>query len=120
MKSACCLYFLACLITLLNAQGTADGCVTCAVGNFFKTGLEDWILPAAGALQYLAPDSVPAPDATIPKKEPDEQWTNNIPGSLDQPDIETETITSGDEKCDPNGAGVCNPYCADRFTCLQP
>lgn len=120
MKSGCHLYFLACSITQLNAQGTADGCVTCAVGNLFKTGMEDWILPAAGSLQFLVPDSVPATDTTIPKKEPDKQWTDNIPGSVDQTDIEIETITSASEKCDPNGAGVCNPYWADRFTYLQP
>lgn len=61
MKWGCCLYFFARSIPLLNSQGTDDGCVTCAVGNFFKTGLEDWILPlAAVALQFLVPDSVPA------------------------------------------------------------
>lgn len=54
------------------------------------------------------------------KKEPDKKWTDNLPGSVDQPDIEIETITSASEKCDPDGAGVCNPYWADRFTYLQP
>lgn len=104
MKWGCCLYFLACSITLLIAQGTDDGCVTCALGNFFKTGLEDWVLPsAAGALQFLVPDSVPAPDTTK-LREPDKQWTNDIPGSVIQPDLGTET--SPDEKCDPNGRGV--------------
>lgn len=103
MKWSCYLYFLACLFTLSKAQGTDEGCITCAVGKFFETGLEDWILPtAAGALQFLVPDSSPAPDAF--PKEPDKQWTNNNPGTVNEPDIEILSID--DKKCDPNGAGV--------------
>lgn len=98
------LCFLACLINLLNAQGTAEGCVTCALADFFTTGLEEWILPAAGALQFFQPDS--APDTSIPKNEPDKQWTNNLPGSSDQSDIENESVASPDEKCNPNGPKV--------------
>lgn len=90
--------FLAFSITRLNAQGTAEGCVTCAFADFFKTGLEEWILPAAGTLQFLLPDPA-LPDPTTPKNEPDKQWTNNLPGISDQADIQLEVV----EKCDPNG-----------------
>lgn len=98
------LCFLASSITLINAQGTAEGCVTCAFADFFKTGLEEWIPPAVGTLQFLQPDS--APETNIPKNEPDKQWTNNLPGSSDQADIQLEIVGSPDEKCDPNGPDV--------------
>ncbi len=123
MKWVYYLYFLACSITLSKAQGTDEGCITCAVGKFFETGLEDWILPtAAGVLQFFvpdsSPDSSPAPDA-IPN-ETDNQGTNNNPGSVNQPDIEIQTIASpDDQKCDPNGAGVSViPRFAGRFNML--
>ena len=106
MKWVYYLHFLACPITLSKAQGTDEGCITCAVGKFFDTGLENWILPtAAGALQFFVPDSSPAPD-TIPN-ETDSQETKNNPGSVNEPDIEIQTIASPDDKkCDPNGAEV--------------
>ena len=104
MKWGCCLYLLACSITLLKAQGTADGCVTCAVGDFFKSTWEDWILPA--------------PETPIPKTDPDNHGTNNLPGRVNQPDIELQTIVSPDNECNPNGAGVSDPRGADRFNIL--
>lgn len=106
MKWVYYLYFFACSITLSKAQATDEGCITCAVGKFFETGLEDWILPtAAGPLHFFVPDSSPAPD-TIPN-ETDNQGTNNNPESVNEPDIEIQTIASPDDKkCDPNGAGV--------------
>lgn len=123
MKWVYYLYFLACSITLSKAQGTDEGCITCVVGKFFETGLEDWILPtAAGVLQFFvpdsSPDSSPAPDA-IPN-ETDNQGTNNNPGSVNQPDIEIQTIASpDDQKCDPNSAGVSViPRFAGRFNML--
>lgn len=98
--------FLACSITRLNAQGTAEGCVTCAFADFFKTGLEEWVLPALGTLQFLQPDPAPL-DPTIPKNEPDQQWTNNFPENFDQADIQLEIIVDvPGEKCDPNGPKV--------------
>lgn len=106
MNWSCYLSFLACSITLSKAQGTDEGCSTCAVGKLFEAELEDWILPvAAGSLQFLVPDSSPAPDA-IPK-EPDKQCTNNNSGLVNEPDIEIQTIvSSGDKKCDRNGDGA--------------
>lgn len=106
MKWSCYLYFLACPIISSKAQGTDEGCITCAIGKIFEAGFEDWILPsAAGVLQFLVPDSSPAPD-TIPK-EPDKQRTNNNPGIVNEPDIEIQTIVSPDDKkCDRNGDGV--------------
>lgn len=105
MERVCYIFFIACSITLLEAQGTADGCVTCAVGDFFKAGWEDWILPAAGKLQFLLPDSEPAPDTTFPKPEPGKQGTNNSPGNINQPAIE-EIVADPDRKCSSNGAAV--------------
>lgn len=93
--------FLACSITRLNAQGTAEGCVTCAIADFFKSGLEEWILPAAGTLQFLKPDPALL-DPTTQKNEPAKQWTNNLPGISDQTDIQLEVV----EKCDPNDPDV--------------
>lgn len=106
MKWSCYLYFLACSITLSRAQGIDEGCSTCAIGKLFEAGLQDWILPsAAGALQFLVPDSSPSPD-TIPE-EPDKQRMNNNPGMVIEPDIEKETIVSPiDKKCDHNDDGV--------------
>ena len=106
MKWGCCLSLVACSAILSEAQGTADDCITCAVSDFFKTGVEDWILPAAGTLQFLVPNPVPVPDTSIPKTDPGKQRTNDLPGSVDQPDIELENIASPIENCDPNGAGV--------------
>lgn len=106
--------FLACSITRLKAQGTVEGCVTCALSDFFKAGLEEWILPAASTLHFLLPDPTP-PDPTTPKNEPDKQWTNNIPGiSPDQADIQLEVV----EKCDPKGPDVSVFLAArtDKFT----
>ncbi|MCJ1348489.1 hypothetical protein MMC31_006721, partial [Peltigera leucophlebia] len=105
MKWGWCFYLIPCLSTLSEAQGKADRCVTCALGDFFNTGLEEWFLPAVGALQFLVPDSDPGPDTTIPERDPKNQGTNNLPGSVDQPDIEIESTDSHDKKCDPNGAG---------------
>lgn len=118
MKWGYCLYLLAGSITLLKAQGTADGCVTCAVGDFFKSTWEDWILPAAGTLQILVPELTPAPETPIPKTDPDNHGTNNLPGRVNQPDIELQTIVSPDNECNPNGAGVSDPRGADRFNIL--
>lgn len=106
MKWGCCLYTFAYLSTLSEAQGEADGCVTCALGDFFKSGLEEWILPAVGALQFLVPGSGQGPDTTIPETDPKKHGTNNLPGSVDQFDIEIESTASPDKKCDPNGAQV--------------
>lgn len=106
MKSGCFLYLLACLITVLKAQGTADGCITCLFGDLFKSSWEDWILPAAGILQFFVPDSTLAPETTIPKTDPGNQKTNDLPGMVNQPDIELQTIISPDKECNPNGAGV--------------
>ena len=107
MKWSCYLYILACSVTLSTAQGTDEGCSTCALGKFLESGFENWILPsAAGALQFLVPDSSPAPDA-IPE-EPEKQRMNDYPGIVKEPDIEREFIVSPDnsEKCDRNGDGV--------------
>lgn len=105
--------FLACSVTPLNAQGTAEGCVTCAIADFFKTGLDEWILPAAGTMQFLQPDPAPL-DPTTPKNEPAKQWINNLPGISDQTDIQLEVV----EKCDPNGSDVSVflPALTDKFT----
>lgn len=103
MKRGCYLFFIACSIALLEAQGTADGCVTCAVGDFLKAGWEDWILPAA---QFLLPDSEPARDTPFPKPEPEKQGTNNLPGNANEPAIELEIDADPDKKCNPNGDAV--------------
>lgn len=116
MKWGYCLYLLACSITLLKAQDTADGCVSCAFGDFLKSSWQDWILPAVDALQFLVPDSAPAPETTTPKEDPASQRTNDFPGRVDQPDIEIQNIVSSDKECNPNGTGVSDPRCADRFT----
>lgn len=104
MKWGCCLYIFAYLSTLSEAQDKADGCVTCALGDFIDSGLEQWVLPAVGALQFLVPGSDQGPDTTIPETDPEKQGTNDLPGSVDQSDIEIESIASPDKKCDPNGA----------------
>lgn len=106
MKWSCYLYFLACSVTLSKAQGTDEGCSMCALGKLFEAGFENWILPsAAGALQFLVPDSSPAPDAI--SETPDKQRMNHNPGIVNEPDIERETIVSTDDKkCDRNGDGV--------------
>lgn len=106
MKRVCYLFFIACSIALSEAQGAADGCVTCAVGDFLKAGWEGWILPAARTLQFLQPDSDPAPDTTFPKPEPEKQWTNNLPGKLNELAIELEIVGDPDKKCNPNGDAV--------------
>lgn len=46
------------------------------------------------------------PDTTIPETGPEKQGTSDLPGSVDQSDIEIESIASPDKKCDPNGAQV--------------
>lgn len=115
MNWVCCLYLLACSITLLKAQGTADGCVTCAVGDFLRSSWEDWILPAAGTLQFLLPDSTPAPETHIPNPDPDNRRINDLPGRVNQPDIELHTIVSPYKECNTNGDGVSDPRGADRF-----
>lgn len=116
MNWVCCLYLLACSITLLKAQGTADGCVTCAVGDFLKSSWENWILPAASTLQFLVPDSTLAPDTPIPETDRENQGINDLPGRVNQPDIKLQNIVSGDKECNPNGAGVSNLRGADQFT----
>lgn len=116
MKWGYCLYLLTCSITLLKAQDTADGCVSCAFTDFFKSSWQDWILPAADTLRFLVPDSTPAPETTIPKDDPDSQRTNDFPGRVDQPDIELQNIVSSDKECNPTGTGVSDPRGADRFT----
>lgn len=106
---------LACSITLLKAQGTADGCVTCAVGDFFKSSWDNWTLPAAGTLQFLLPKSTPAPDTPIPNTDSDNQRTNDLPGRVNQPDVELQIIVDPDKQCNSNDAGVSDPRGADRF-----
>ncbi|MCJ1342701.1 hypothetical protein MMC31_000889 [Peltigera leucophlebia] len=110
MKWGCCLYIFAYLSTLSEAQDKADGCVTCALGDFIDSGLEQWVLPAVGALQFLVPGSDQGPDTTIPETDPEKQGTNDLPGSVDQSDIEIESIASPDKKCDPNGAQLIGPF----------
>lgn len=112
MKWSCYLYILARSVTLSKAQGTDEGCSTCAVGKIFEAGFEDWILPTvADALQFLVPDPSPVPDA-IPE-EPDKQRMNNNPGIVNKPDIEREIIVSPDnsKKCDRYGDGVSSDPC---------
>lgn len=120
MKWGRCLYFLTCSVTISKAQGTDEGCITCAVGKLFETGLEEWILPTAASLQFKVPDPSSESDTSI-RKEPDKQWTNNNPGSVNEPDIEIDTILSpDDQKCDPNGAGVSDfPASLTDLLCSQ-
>lgn len=86
MNWGCCLSIIAYFSTLSEAQGSADGCVTCVLGDFFKSGWDEWILPAVGTLQFLVPDSDRGPDTTIPEAPPKKQGTIGLPGSFDQSD----------------------------------
>ena len=119
MRYLCYFYsFSASLLSLAQAQGSNDGCITCALGDFFKGGfdygLDNWILPAsAGAAKLFTPDPSSSPDVTEPAQgfvdpqaDPGKQRTNNLPGTTDQVDFELQVIGSPDAKCDPNGAGV--------------
>lgn len=99
MKRICYLFFLACSITLLEAQFTADDdCLTCAVGDFLKAG---W--------QFFMPELEPAPEMTFPKPEPEKQGTRNSLGNVNQPDIETDIVADPDKNCNSNGAAVSLP-----------
>lgn len=107
MNWVCRLYLVTCSISLLEAQGTNDGCITCAAADdLFKAGWENLVVPAENTLQFLVPGSAPVPDTTIPKPDPKDEGINNVPGIVDQPDIELQTTVEQGEECDPNGAGV--------------
>lgn len=119
MEYLCCFYLVfASLVSLAQAQGSNDGCITCPLGDLFKGGfeygLDNWILPAAaGATRLFAPDpslnpgvTNPAQGFVNPQVDPEKQRTNNLPGFTDQPDFELQVIGNPDAKCDPNGADV--------------
>lgn len=120
MKRVCYLLFIAYSIAMLEAQGTADSCVTCAVGDLLKAGWEDWILPAARTLQFLQPDSEPAPLTSFPKPEPEKQGTNNLPGKVNEPAIELEIVADPDKKCSSNGDAVSLIFFNERCIMLTP
>lgn len=120
MKPVCYIFFIACSIALSEALGAADGCLTCALGDFLKAGWEDWILPAARTLQFLQPDSEPAPDTTFTKPEPEKQGTNNLPGNVNEPAIELEVVADPDKKCNPNGDAVSMIFFNGRCIMLTP
>lgn len=104
------------LVSLTQAQGSNDGCITCYLGDLFKGGFEyelgDLILPAAA--RFFAPDLPSNPGATNPAQgfvepqtDPEEQRsTDRVPGITDQADFELEIIGKPDPKCDPNAARV--------------
>lgn len=104
------------LVSLTQAQGSNDGCITCYLGDLLKDGFEyglgDLILPAAA--RFFTPDPPSNPGATNPAQgfvepqtDPEEQRpTNKLPGITDETDIELQVIGEPDSKCDPNDAGV--------------
>lgn len=107
MNWVCRLYLFTCSFSLLEAQGTNDGCITCAAADdLFKAGWDNLVAPAANTLQFLVPGSAPVPDTTSPKTDPKDEEINNVPGIVNQPDIELQTTEEQDEECDPSGAGV--------------
>lgn len=108
------------LVSLTQAQGSNDGCITCNLGNLFKDGFEhglDLLLPAAA--RFFTPDLPSNPGSTNPAQgfvepptDPEEETsTNNLPAITDQPDLELQIIGEPDRNCDPNDVGVSGFYC---------
>lgn len=98
-------------VSLTQAQGSDDGCITCYLGDLFKDnlehGLDDLILPAAPDLPSNPGATDPTQGYVEPQTDAGEQRsTNNLPGSTSQPDLELQIIGEPDPKCDPNGAVV--------------
>lgn len=110
-------YYLlfASLVSLTQAQGSSDGCITCNLGDLFKDGFEhglDLLLPAAA--RFFKPDLPSNPGSTNPAQgfvepptDPEEQTsTNNLPGITDQTDLEFQIIGEPNVNCGPNEVGV--------------
>lgn len=104
------------LVSLTQAQGSNDDCITCYLGDLFKGGFEyglDNLIPPAAA-RFFAPDVPSNPGASDPAQgfvetqtDPEEQRsTNNLPGATGQTDFELQIIGEPDPKCDPNVAVV--------------
>lgn len=98
-------------VSLTQAQGSDDDCITCYLGDLFKDnlehGLDDLILPAAPDLPSNPGATDPTQGYVEPQTDAGEQRsTNNLPGSTSQPDLELQVIGEPDPKCDPNGAVV--------------
>ncbi|MCJ1349262.1 hypothetical protein MMC31_007498 [Peltigera leucophlebia] len=102
------------LVSLTQAQGSNDDCITCYLGDLFKGGFEyglDNLIPPAAA-RFFAPDVPSNPGASDPAQgfvetqtDPEEQRsTNNLPGATGQTDFELQIIGEPDPKCDPNVA----------------
>lgn len=68
-----------CLASVVRGQGTADGCITCAVGDWFKGSLAPWLLeygaPLGGALKGTIDPEGWAPE----KQEPAEGFDFVVP-----------------------------------------
>lgn len=66
-------YFTLCLAYLVQGQAAADGCVTCAVGDWVKDSLAPWLLenaaPLGGALKGTLDPEGPAPERQEPPKD---------------------------------------------------
>lgn len=56
--------------------------------------------------RYFAVFAARLTDPTFPKPEPEKEGTKNLPGRVNQPDIELKTVASPDKECNLNGARV--------------
>lgn len=103
------------LISLSQGQ-TADGCITCAVGDVLKGGwggLESWLgnnlePAAAGTLKFFDPNlgiTYSTLDFVKPEIDPVEEKPKDLPAPIE---VEVIANPTDDKNCDPNGAGVSN------------